>query len=88
MHKFRVEEKLRKIMIKLAKRERDKYEALANKISRIINSENIDHYKNLRYNMKSSQRAHIGHFVLVFSYDKEKDLISFEDYAHHDNIYK
>ena len=26
-------------------------------------------------------------FVLIFSYDKTKDLITFLDYDHHDNIY-
>ena len=42
----------------------------------------------LRYNMKSSKRIHIGHFVRVFEYDKSNDFISFEDYDHHDNIYQ
>ena len=37
--------------------------------------------------MKESKRVHIGHFVLVFSYDKSNDFVSFEDYDHHDNIY-
>ena len=54
----------------------------------IVNSDDVEHYKNLRYNMKDSKRVHIGHFVLVFSYNKSKDFISFEDYDHHDKIYK
>ena len=53
----------------------------------IINSRDIEHYKNLRYDMKDSKRVHIGHFVLVFSFDKFKNLVSFEDYDHHNNIY-
>ncbi len=38
--------------------------------------------------MKDSKRVHIGPFVLVFSLNKMKKVISFEDFDHHDNIYK
>ena len=37
--------------------------------------------------MKDSKRVHIGHFVLVFQYDKVIDTINFDDFDHHDNIY-
>lgn len=57
------------------------------KIEEILSCD-IDHYKNLRYDMKESKRVHINHFVLIFSYNKEKDLVSFEDFDHHDKIYK
>ena len=42
----------------------------------------------LRYNMNDSKRVHIGHFVLIFQYKKEEDLILFDDFEHHDTIYK
>ena len=58
------------------------------KFEEIVNSSSVKQYTNLRFDMKDSKRVHIGHFVLVFSYDKSKDFISFEDYDHHDNIYK
>jgi mRNA-degrading endonuclease RelE of RelBE toxin-antitoxin system len=58
------------------------------KIDEIVNSYNVESYKNLRYDMKDSKRAHIGHFVLIFSYDKKSDFISFEYFGHHDKIYK
>jgi mRNA-degrading endonuclease RelE of RelBE toxin-antitoxin system len=58
------------------------------KISEIVNSQDLDRYKNLRYNMKDSKRSHIGHFVLVFQYDKKTDNVNFDDFDHHDNIYK
>ena len=58
------------------------------KIDEVVNSYDVEHYKNLRHNMKDSKRVHIGHFVLVFSYDKRKDFLSFLDYDHHDSIYK
>lgn len=58
------------------------------KIDEVIHSENVEHYKSLRHNMKDSKRVHIGHFVLVFQYKKEENLIDFDDFDHHNNIYK
>jgi len=58
------------------------------KIQEVISSGDVEHYKNLRHDMKDSKRVQLGHFVLVFSYDKAKDFVSFEDYDHHDNIYE
>ena len=57
------------------------------KIEEVINSYDIEHYKNLRYNLKNSKRVHVGHFVLVFQYDKPKDEVNFDDFDHHDDIY-
>lgn len=88
MRKFNIEERVRKKLTKLSKKHKNSYLAVMQKIREIINSDYIKHYKHLRYNMKDSQRVHISSFVLVFSYDKEKDFISFEDFDHHDNIYK
>ncbi len=53
-----------------------------------MNTENIEHYKNLRYDMKDKKRVHIGHFVLVFKFIKDKNNAEFIDFDHHDNIYK
>ena len=47
-----------------------------------------DVYKNLRYDMKEFKRAHVGHFVLVFKFDKMNNFILFSDFEHHDVIYK
>ena len=76
------------ILKKLFKKDKLTYERIIKKIEELTNSNNIEHYKNLRYNMKDYKRVHIGHFVLVFSFDESKNLISFEDFDHHDNIYK
>ena len=88
MHKFRIEDKLKRVLDKLLKKDRNLYEQIRKKINEIINSYDIEHYKNLRYNMKDSKRVHIGHFVLVFNFDKTQDLVSFIDFDHHDNIYQ
>lgn len=85
MRKFEIKPELYKKLVKLSKKDKKSYEAVMRKIDEVVNSSSVEHYKNLRYNMKDSKRVHMGHFVLVFSYDK--DFISFEDYDHHDNIY-
>ena len=88
MYNFDVSENLEKILIKLAKKDKDLYNKVLKKIDEIINFEDINHYKNLRYNMKNSKRVQIGHFVLIFQYKKEENLILFDDFDHHDNVYK
>lgn len=87
MREFEIKPELEKKLIKLAKKDKSRYEAVMKKIEEIITSRDIEHYKNLRYDMKDSKRVHLGHFVLVFTYNKEKEFVSFEDYDHHDNIY-
>lgn len=87
MREFEIKPELKKKLIKLLKKDRKNYEKIMKKIEDIINSSDVERYKNLRHNMKDSKRVHIGHFVLVFSYNKSKDTISFEDFDHHDNIY-
>ncbi len=77
-----------RILIKLQKKDKQLYENLLNKMNEVLNSIDIEHYKNLKYNMKDFKRVHIGHFVLVFKYDKLNDFIFFDDFDHHDNIYK
>ena len=88
MREFEVKLELNKKLVKLSKKDKNSYEAVMKKIEEVVTSFNIEHYKNLRYNMKDSKRVHVGHFVLIFSYDKLNDFISFEDYDHHDKIYR
>ena len=88
MHKYLISDKLRKNLRKISKKDKIFYENILNKINEIINSENIDHYKNLKYSMKDSKRLHIGHFVLTFQYDKKSNTIIFDNIKHHDFIYK
>lgn len=77
-----------RILVKLAKKDKQLYENLLNKMKEILLSLDVEHYKNLRYDLKDKKRVHIGHFVLVFKYDKQNDMIFFDDFDHHDNIYK
>ena len=88
MREFEIKPELERILKKLFKKDKSLYEQIMKKIEEVIESYDIEHYKNLRYNMKDSKRVHIGHFVLIFSYDKKSDFLSFEYFDHHDNIYK
>ena len=89
MYSFSYSEKLKKILKKLYKKDKVQYEALMNKINEIVNSYDIEHYKNLKYDLSDKKRVHVmGSFVLVFIYDKKNNAILFEDYDHHDKIYR
>ena len=88
MHNFKVSDNLQDILRKLSKKDKSLHEQILKKMSEVINSSEIEHYKNLRYNMKDSKRVHLGHFVLVFQFDKANNMVNFDDFDHHDNIYK
>ncbi len=81
-------EELKRKLKKISKKNNQLYERVLKKIEEIINSTNVEHYKNLRYNMKDSKRAHVGSFVLVFQFDKNKNEIKFDDFQHHNKVYK
>lgn len=86
-HRFCIDPDLDKVFVKIRKRDKALWELIEKKMINIIESEDITHYKNLRYTMKEMKRVHIGPFVLVFCYDKEMDTITFKDFTHHDDAY-
>jgi mRNA interferase RelE/StbE len=88
MYSYEIKPFLQKILNKLSKKDKNLYEQVLKKIEEIINSYDVGHYKNLRYNLKEFKRVHIGSFVLVFEFIKSENKISFEDFDHHDKIYK
>ncbi|MFA5992535.1 MAG: addiction module toxin RelE [Candidatus Pacearchaeota archaeon] len=79
---------LQKILNKLSKKDKSLYEQVLKKIEEIINSSDIEHYKNLRHDLSDKKRVQIGHFVLVFSFINSENKIKFLDFDHHDVIYK
>ena len=87
MREFEVKPELEKKLIKISKKDKLTFERIMKKIEEVVSSDDVEHYKNLRHNMKESKRVHLGHFVLVFSYDVSMDFVSFEDFDHHDNIH-
>jgi len=88
MYNYEIQPSLQKILNKISKKNKKLYTQILKKIEEIINCYTLEHYKNLRYNMKESKRVHVGHFVLIFNYNKENNFVSFEYFDHHDKIYK
>ncbi len=76
-----------KKLSKIRKRDAKHYEIIIKKVQWTLNNPLHD-YKFLHYDLKGVNRVHIGHFVLVFRIDHNKKIISFEDYDHHDKIYR
>ncbi len=87
MFNYKTSKNLDKILLKLFKKDKKFYEQIMKKIYEIINSSNVEHYKNLKQNLKEFKRVHIGKFVLVFRFDKKEKIIHFTDFNHHDKIY-
>lgn len=82
-----IQPNLQKIMLKLFRKDNQTRERIIKKINEIINSGDIEHYKNLKKPLQHLKRVQIRENVLVFKYDKTNKLISFEDFDHHDKIY-
>lgn len=74
-------------LAKLRKKDPAKFAQVQKKIESIIANPSYRH-KFLRYGLKRLNRVHLGHFVLIFEIDHQKEIISFEDYDHHDKVYK
>jgi YafQ family addiction module toxin component len=88
---YDLSDNLSEILRKLRSRDPKKVEIIHKKIKQIVNSDEftIEHYKNLRHDLSDFKRVHIDkHFVLVFHYDTGKQFIIFEDFDHHEEIYK
>jgi len=84
--KYEIHPDLDKILSKLSKKDKIQFEAVLKKINEVINSDNIEHYKNLRRPLQKYKRVHVySSFVLLFRL--EDDKIIFRYYDHHDNIY-
>lgn len=88
MRSYEIKDILKKKLRKISNKNQGMYGQILEKIEEITNSADIEHYKNLRYDLKDRKRVHIGHFVLVFKYTKSEDKIEFLDFDHHDNIYR
>lgn len=62
---------------------------LANVVKKVDNicSKDINHFKNLRYDLKQYKRVHVNDSFVILFFD-EKNVVHFVDYAHHDVVYK
>ncbi len=87
MYKCKESVRLLEKLIIVKKKKPELFKRIMQKIE-WIRSNPKHRYKKLRYSMKGLKRIHIGHFVLIFLIDHEKKMILFEDFDHHDHIYK
>ena len=87
MYQYEIQPHLQDIMKKLFKKDPKTRERIIKKIEEIIDSD-VEHYKNLRHDLKDFKRVQIREKVLVFKFEKDKNLILFEYFDHHDKIYK
>ena len=87
MYKDVYSEEIVKKLVKLKKKDPVEYFQVRKKMNSIL-ADPHHSYKFLAHDMKGLNRVHLGHFVLVFGVDHEKEIVSFEDYDHHDSIYK
>ncbi len=78
---------IQKTLRKLKKKDIHLFGAVQKKINRIANLDiiSINHFKNLRGNLKDYKRVHIGSFVLIFKV--EKNILIFDRFKHHDKAY-
>ena len=87
MYECEIRPNLQKIMKKLFKKDYQTRERIIKKIKEIINSYDVEHYKNLRHDLKEFKRVQIGGKVLVFKFDKTNNKILFFDFDDHNKIY-
>ena len=67
--KYEIHPDLDKILSKLSKKDKIQFEAVLKKINEVINSDNIEHYKNLRRPLQKYKRVHVySSFVLLHMY--------------------
>ncbi len=90
MFDFDLTDELKVKISKLTRKDKKKVEIINKKIKEIVNSdeEKIEHYKNLRHDLKEFKRVHIDkHFVLTFRVDLTRKFVLFVDFDHHDKVY-
>jgi len=72
---------------KINRKDKKLFKVIVDKIREI--REDPLHYKSLKYDIKSYKRVHImKSFVLIFKVEHENKKIVFENFDHHDRIYK
>ncbi len=86
MYGVLIEENLQRILRKLFKKDKARYELVMKKISSI--TLNHYHYKPLRYDLKNIRADHVGSFVIAYRIDEGEKIVKFLDFDHHDKIYK
>ncbi len=87
MYSLAIKPELDRKLAKLVKKNKKQYEIIMKKVKEVLQSP--QRYKNLRKPLQNWKRVHIDKsFILAFSVNENKRLVTLEDYDHHDKIYK
>lgn len=87
MYKLVIREKVDKRFFKLSKKNKPLMKIVDKKILQI--RENPYRFKPLRKPLQNKRRVHIGKsFVLIYSINETKKIVTIEHFDHHDFIYK
>ena len=81
---FELSEELKQQIAVLARRDKKTVEIINKKVKEIINcnEETIEHYKNLRYELKDYKRVHIAKSFVLFFQVFKKEKRSFKSELH------
>lgn len=75
-----------KIFFKLKNKDSKQFEIITSKINQIL--KNPAHFKPLRGDLSGSRRVHVGKsFVLIYDFNKQKNIVRILHYGHHDEVY-
>ena len=86
MYSLEIDEKLLEKFRKLNHKDKKQLREISNKVEQIL--ENPHHFKQLEAIMRHFHRVHVDRsFVLVYSIDEDKNVVTLHEYDHHDNIY-
>lgn len=80
-----VHDDVRDTLKKLHKKDNPLYHRVKKKIQELSETPEIG--KPLTNVLKGCWRVHIGHFVLIYEFNKVESSITFLSFEHHDNAY-
>jgi mRNA-degrading endonuclease RelE of RelBE toxin-antitoxin system len=86
MYQIEVSDLADKKFYKIAKKNKVLFEVINKKMDEL--KKNPEHFKPLRYSMKSIRSVHFGHFVMTFEIDYHRGIVRILDFDHHDKIYE
>lgn len=78
---------IKDILEKIKRKNNSLFKAVQKKILQIasLDKDSLQHFKNLRADLKDYKRVHVGSFVLMFKI--QEDTIIFAKFCHHDEAY-
>ena len=86
MYALEIDEKLLEKFRKLKHKDSKQLAEVSKKVNKIL--EDPHHFEHLELVKSKFHRAHVdGSFVLIYSIDDDRNIVTLHEYDHHDNIY-